>query len=208
MAKVEGKKHAIGGNSPTNDAKNSIQFEQPYCIRAVIEGKVDFLFHRWSNESVAEKSNAKKGSAIKKTDDLESYVHRHPNGNLCIMGEQFRMAMVTTAKFKQDPRSPRKSCYDLYKAAIVPVSYHCDLGVRDWDYVDQRRVVIQRNAITRSRPALNKGWKCEVQLEITLPEYVSHQDVYEVLSLAGRINGLGDFRPTFGRFIITEFEKI
>ena len=202
------KNKVIGGESPTNDAATIIKFEEPFCVRALIEGTADLLFHRWSNEGVAEKSKAKKGSAAKKTDDLESYVHRHENGNLCLLGEQFRMALVATAKFKQDPRSPRKSASDLYKAGIMPISIHCDLGVKEWDYIDMRRVVIQRAAITRCRPALKKGWRSEVILQINLPEYIEPNDVHEVLSLAGRVNGMGDFRPTYGRFIVKEFEKL
>jgi hypothetical protein len=198
----------IGGDSPTNDAKKLIEFEEPYCLRAVIQGTADLLFHRWSNESVAEKTNARKGSKAKKTDDVESYVHRNENGNICILGEQFRMAIIATAKFKQDPRSPRKSASDLYKAGIIVLTEYADLGVKDWDYLDARRVVIQRSAITRQRPALKKGWKCEIIIQINLPEYISSEEVYELLVLAGRVNGMGDFRPTYGRFIVTEFEKL
>jgi hypothetical protein len=198
----------IGGESPTNDAKGLISFEEPYCIKATIKGTADLLFHRWSNEGVAEKSAARKGSKAKKTDDLESYVHRNDEGNLSLLGEQFRMAIVHTAKFKQDPRSPRKSALDLYKAGIIVISEYCDLGVKDWDYVDARRVVIQKSAITRQRPALKRGWSCEVIIQINLPEYISSDEVCELLVLAGRINGMGDFRPTYGRFIVTNFERI
>lgn len=201
-------KHAIGGDSPTNDSKRMIEFEEPYLLKVTVQGTADLLFHRWSNEGVAEKSKAKKGSKAKKTDDIESYVHRNENGNLCLLGEQFRMAIIATSKFKQDPRSPRKSAMDLYKAGIIVVSHFVDLGIKDWDYVDQRRVVIQKSAITRSRPALKSGWKGEVVIQVNLPEYISADEVYELLVLAGRINGMGDFRPTYGRFIVTNFEKL
>lgn len=202
------KKMIIGGESPSNDAKPFIEMEIPYTVRAVIKGTADLLFRKWSNEDVAEKSKSKKGSAARKTDNIETFVHRNEQGNLCLLGEQFRMAIIATAKFKQDPRSPRKSAQDLFKAGIVALQNHVDLGVKDWDYVDRRRVVIQKNAITRSRPALQAGWTCEVFLQINLPEYISSDDVYELLVLAGRVNGVGDFRPTFGRFIVTEFARL
>lgn len=198
----------IGGESPTNDAKKTIKFEEPYCLKAVIQGTADLLFHRWSNEDIQEKSNARKGSRAKKTDNIENFVHRDDEGNICLLGEQFRMAIIATSKFKQDPRSPRKSAMDLYKAGFIILTEKSSLGVKDWDYLDARRVVIQKSAITRQRPALNKGWKCEILIQVNLPEYISSDDVYELLALAGRINGIGDFRPTFGRFIVTEFEKL
>ena len=202
------KKIEIGGSSPTNDSKKLIEFEEPYLLKATIEGTADLLFHRWSNEDVAEKSAARKGSKAKKTDNIESYVHRNELGNLSLLGEQFRMALIASAKFKQDPRSPRKSASDLYKAGILILNTYADLGKKEWDYIDQRRVVIQRSAITRSRPALKKGWTCEIEIQVNLPEYISHEEVYELLVLAGRVNGVGDFRPTYGRFIVTNFEKL
>lgn len=70
---------------------------------------------------------------------------------------------------------------------------------------ERRRVVIQRNAVTRERPALRAGWKATVQLMVNLPEYVSPQELNEVLGMAGRLVGVGDFRPSFGRFLITKF---
>lgn len=202
------KKIEIGGDSPSNDAKILIQFEEPYVLRATIQGTASLLFHRWSNEGVAEKSKARKGSKAKKTDNIESYVHRNEEGNLCLLGEQFRMALIATSKFKQDPRSPRKSAMDLYKAGIIVLTDFVDLGVKDWDFVDMRRVVIQKSAITRSRPALKPGWSGTVDIQVNLPEYIAPEDVYELLVLAGRINGIGDFRPTYGRFIVTEFKKL
>lgn len=202
------KNYEIGGESPTNDAKRLVEFEEPYLVEATLQGTADLLFHRWSNEAVEEKSKARKGSKAKKTDDLESFVHRNNEGNLCLLGEQIRMALVCTAKFKQDPRSPRKSAMDLYKAGIIVLSHFVDLGVKDWDYIDKRRVVIQRSAITRSRPALKSGWKGTATIQVNLPEYISPEEVFELLVLSGRINGMGDFRPSYGRFIITEFKKI
>jgi len=192
--------------NPSNDAESIIAMDQPYRVLAKIHGVAPFLFHRWSVDAVEAKSKAAKGSKAKKEDDLESYVYRNDAKVLCIPAEQFRMSIVLAAKFKQDPRSPRKSAMDLFKAAIFPTEEYCSTGKRDWDYIDRRRVMVQRNGITRSRPALLAGWDCELQLEVVLPEYVSPELLNEVLQLAGRINGVGDFRPTCGRFQVTSFK--
>jgi hypothetical protein len=72
--------------------------------------------------------------------------------------------------------------------------------------LDQRRVMVQRNGITRSRPALLKGWRAEFELLVQVPEYVPPSDLQDVLTNAGRLIGLGDFRPTYGRFMVTRFE--
>jgi hypothetical protein len=87
--------------------------------------------------------------------------------------------------------------------AIEPL---CSLGVKDWSYVDQRRVMIQRNAITRKRPAMDTGWKVEFLIQVLLPEYITGEILNEVIQSAGRLIGIGDFRPTYGRFQVAHFD--
>jgi len=82
------------------------------------------------------------------------------------------------------------------------------LGVKDWDYLDRRRVLIQRSAVTRFRPALKTGWTAKFILGVIVPEYVSEEVLREIIILAGRLVGLGDFRPTFGRFDIVSWRQI
>lgn len=193
---------------PTNGAKTCIETEVPYVAEITIQGAADFLFHRWNSDAVDAKSSAKKGSAAKRTDDLESYVYRNNKGDLAIPGEYLRMAIIGAAKFRQDPRSPRKSAMDLFKAGVVSVTPLASLGLKDWDYEDRRRVVIQRSAITRTRPAMKSGWIVKIQLQINLAEYISPTLLNEVIAQAGKLIGIGDFRPTFGRFQVVKFEII
>jgi len=189
----------------SNDAKDIIESDAPYIVDIEIEGTAPILFHRWSVEGVAAKAKAPKGSKSKKEDDLETYIYRNDKGELCIPSEYLRMAIVNAAKFKQDPRSPRKSAMDLAKAGVVCLDDLCSTGKKDWDFVDQRRVMIQRNGITRCRPALFSGWKIECHLSIVLPQYLPPQFTHELVQAAGMFCGLGDFRPTYGRFQITKF---
>jgi hypothetical protein len=189
----------------TADANEIISFSEPYSVLVSLEGTAPFLFRRWSNEAVEAKSKAAKNSKAKKTDDVESFVYRTPGGNLAIPGEYLRMSIIGAARFRQDPRSPRKSAMDLYKAGIVVIDELADVGKADWDYLDARRVTIQRAGITRIRPALAKGWVAKFTLEVLLPEYISPSDLRDVIVDAGRLVGVGDFRPSFGRFGIQSY---
>ncbi len=65
------------GPEPSNGAAPDIEFEQPYVVEFTIEGVSALLFYRWNNEAVAEKASARKGSAAKKSDNVESYVARN-----------------------------------------------------------------------------------------------------------------------------------
>lgn len=202
----------IGGEVPTNGAEDTFLIGQPYIANVSLCGTADYLFHAWNVESVEAKSKAAKGSDAKKTDDLESYVYRDDKGQLAIPGIQIRMALVNAARYLQDPRSPRKSAMDLFKAGIVVLGKRSPVitaatgkFTTTWDYVDRARVVIQRNAVTRSRPALKEGWAVDFDIQVLLPEYISQKILHESLVKAGMFCGIGNNRPSYGRFRITKF---
>ena len=196
-------------NGVSNDGENSILMTAPYVAEIQITGTAPILFHRWSVEAVAEKAAAKKGSAAKKTDDVESYVYRCDDGTIGIPGRYLVGSLTNpkngAAKYLQDPRSPRKSALDLFKAGVIPLTLLASTGRPSWDFIDQQRVTIQGSGITRSRPALNAGWSAEFEIQVLTPEYISRDLLLEVLVQAGRLVGIGDFRPTYGRFQITKF---
>lgn len=196
----------------TNGAQDIIETNIPYIVHVTITGSADLLLHAWNCEAVEAKSSAKKGSDAKKSDNLESYVRRNDEGVICLPSEYLRMSIVNAAKFRQDPRSPRKSAMDLYKAALVslvPLSPIVNVTgelPKMWDYEHKCRVQVQRNGITRIRPAFKEGWRVEVPIMCNLPEYVSPKDLNEVIGQAGRLIGVGDFRPSYGRFQVIRFD--
>lgn len=200
MAKVE------NVTEKTNGGKKVINDGQPYTVIVTLEGSSDLLFHAWNAEAVDEKAKGSKGSKSKKEDDVESYVYRCDDGTLGIPGEYLRQAIINAAKFRQDPRSPRKSAMDLFKAGVISLTHLASVGKVQWDYLDKRRVTIQRNGINRTRPALKAGWQATFEIAVNLPEYIDRNMLREVIEQAGRLIGLADFRPTFGRFGIVKFE--
>jgi len=172
------------------------------------------LFHRWNVEGIDAKGKAAKGSAAKKSDNVESYVYRNDDNLICLPGEYVRQSMIHAAKYRQDPRSPRKSAMDLYKAGIVSLTMLAPVltskGIAtsaedepSWDYEHRGRVVVQRAGITRTRPAFKLGWKTTMTFLVNLPEYIPLRDFQDVLVNAGRLVGVGDFRPSYGRFSVS-----
>src|SRR5262245_11047382 len=205
---------AIG--SVTNDADVVIALNRPYTAQIDIEGVAALLCHRWSDDAVAAKASAAKGSAAKKTDDIESYVYRTPDGHVGLSGTQMFGAICGpqgAAKYRQDPRSPRKSALDLFRAGVAVLDDVTPL-LRDgrlcstWDYLDRRRVTVQRAGVTRVRPAFVVGWRATFTIQVALAAYISPQILNEVIVDAGRLCGVGDFRPTFGRFNVVRFEVL
>ncbi len=195
----------INKSEVTNGAEAVFSASMPYHVSVTIEGSADLLFHRWNTEAVDAKAKAAKNSAAKKSDNIESYVYRNDKRELALPGEYLRQSIIHSAKFKQDPRSPRKSAMDLYKAGVISLTPLASLGVKDWDYLDTRRVMVQRNGINRVRPAMKAGWKATFELMVNTPEYIDRNSLREIIEQAGRLIGVGDFRPTYGRFGIIEF---
>lgn len=203
---LNGKKGTALGEDPTNDAEAPLTTSLPYVASITLEGTSALLFHRWSNEDVAAKGAAAKNSAAKKTDNVEAYVARCDDGTIGIPGEYLRQSLIGAARYRQDPRSPRKSAMDLFKAAIVSLTECASLGKAEWDYLDRRRVTVQRNGITRVRPAFLAGWQAEFELMCNLPEYLPAPSLLDALVAAGKFVGVGDFRPSYGRFAVVRFD--
>lgn len=199
----------------TNDA---LVGPAPFTAHVTVTGTSTLLFHRWSNEAVAEKAAAAKGSKAKKEDDVESYVYRDRDGRICLPGRYLLGSMIDprngAAKYKQDPRSPRKSALDLFRAGVIattelaPISSASNPSAptQVWDYLDAQRVTVQRAGVTRIRPAFLSGWTAALSLTVLTPEYISPALLLDVLSMGGRLVGVGDFRPTYGRFAVTKFD--
>lgn len=209
---------AVGINN-ANDAEWEIQTAIPYIVNVTVEGTATILLHRWSNEAVAEKAAAAKNSAAKKSDNVESYVYRDTDNNVCLPGRYLVGSLTDprngSAKYRQDPRSPRKSALDLFRAGVVPLTELApiypagsDVPAKTWDFLDSQRVMVQRAGITRVRPAFLPGWTASFDLTCLTPEYISPQALLETLTMAGRVVGVADYRPTYGRFAITRFEVV
>jgi hypothetical protein len=206
---------AMGGDV-SNGGQGGIEMSAPYRVLVQITGDTPMLFHRYQVDVVETSTAAARGSKAKTTEDPENYVWRNDEGIICLPGEYLRCSMSSNngaAKYQTDPRSPRKSALDLYKASIVPLTRLAPITRADgelaeaWDYVDKRRVVI-RGAVPRTRPAFNAGWHAEIELMVLTPEYIDPRSLHRTLNDAGRLVGIADFRPTFGRFSVTHYEVL
>ncbi len=193
-----------------NGGKRLIEEGEPYIAHVTLKGVSSMLFHSYDVHSVGVKTGSGKGSAAKKTDDIDSYVYRvsEDDERLGVPGMNFCRALAIAAKSVSDPRSPRKSMMDLVAASVIPLDevapFHTN--VTTWDFVDTRRVVIQRNGIPRQRPGMNKGWKITFHVAVHAPEYIPPDTLHMLAVRAGQFQGLCDYRPTFGRFAVVKFE--
>lgn len=191
-------------------ANELIAMTAPYQLEVSIVGVAPIIFHAWNIEAVEEKAAAKKGSDAKKTDNVESYLYRDDDGHIGIPGVAFSACLREAGRYERDPRSPRKSAMDLLRAGVVPLDVVAPLEplVNEPDFLHRARVTVQRAAITRTRPAMNTGWSCTFNLLIATPEYLGVPMMASLLTSAGRLCGLCDHRPTYGRFAVKRIRVV
>lgn len=66
------------------------------------------------------------------------------------------------------------------------------------------RVVVSRSAVARSRLMIAPGWELDFTTEVHDPQVLA-STLREILAEAGRMAGIGDFRPRHGRFELASF---
>lgn len=86
----------------------------------------------------------------------------------------------------------------------VPISVSgerlvCDEFVKDFDNIDYRPVVIQRSRTMRARPIVRE-WSSVHEFTL-LEDVIDVDNLVPILERAGRLVGLGDWRPTYGTYV-------
>lgn len=165
-------------------------------INVAIEGIAPLLQHRFF-ESIGGKPDPNKTDI----ELAEPYLYKDEDGKIYQPCEHIEGAMQKAAvnfKFKG-----KKTYKDFIKSGLFVKPYTIVHKLQKW-VVDKRPVVIQRSKIMRIRPRFDK-WALEFQFEINNAE-LSYKTLNEILIYSGRYVGIGDYRPKFGRFIVTRYE--
>ena len=74
----------------------------------------------------------------------------------------------------------------------------------DKRFVDIRAAKLQKAATVMRTRARFDQWDAEFEV-MAINELVSIGDVERFLRAAGMVKGIGDYRPKFGRFVVTDF---
>jgi len=189
--------------------------QMPYVVDVTIKGTADLFFHRYNVEEVEEKANLPRGSKLKKIDNVDAYVWRDHEDYLCLPGYYLRASLAKVGKNFQDPRSSRgKQAVELVNEVISVQPALARIRTdgkerQEWDYVDKRRVVVQRAAVARSRPCFRPAWEADFQVACAAPGWLPPRQLYQMIIQAGMFQGVGDARTIgYGRFAVTKFEVI
>jgi hypothetical protein len=138
-------------------------------------------------------------------DQAERSTYRDEDGNLVMPSMAFRAAMLKAATGRKIGKASAKS---IVSASIFPSEQHCVLlgktGKPLTTYKIHRcRAVVQRQGVLRARPMI-EDWRTDLALDIDTDMMPDITVVAQLLNIAGKIAGVGDWRPSqsgvFGRF--------
>jgi hypothetical protein len=133
-------------------------------------------------------------------------LYRNKDGKIYQPAVHLEGAMINGAKsFKM---KGRKTYMEFFKSsvAVMPQEIPFKTPEDPENYeIDERPVVIQRNRVLAWRP-MWKEWEFDFTIRILQDDMIDDVTVKEILESAGAYQGIGSFRPKFGRFEVTKFE--
>ena len=129
-------------------------------------------------------------------EEAEKGAYRDEDGFLYLPSEAFRASIMHGAGGRRIGRTAARTVLAGSVFTISPSTYliHPESSERLREYrVHVARVVVQRSSILRARPEIER-WACLLDLELDF-DFTNQKQVEELLNIAGRISGVGDFRP-------------
>jgi len=190
-----------------------------YAIQAEIAGVAPLIQHRFPMPDLATMAKGGRKSTGSKdyTQEWRDYFYATSDGKIYQPSSHIEGAMIKAAASFKVTGKRGKSYKDLFSANIFIDPTEILHGVNvpdeldtDGDkplYLDVRPVVVSRARVVRIRPTFKPGWKLAFTINI-IDDEISAEIVNDVLTLAGKAVGIGDYRPKFGRFMITRFDAV
>lgn len=175
-------------------------------IKVSIKGVAPLLQHKMSIEQEAQlASKTKKVAGQSKSDKPEDYLYLI-NGVICQPAEHILQAIIKQLSNYKIQGKGKKSYKDLGKGSLNVFPEYIPHDIQKW-VEDVRTVVIPatRGRSVRVRPRFDE-WSFSFVIEI-FNDDLPIEVVKGALDDAGREGGIGDYRPRFGRFIVTSFKE-
>jgi len=176
-----------------------------YNVR--IKGTRPLFHHRFP----AEEESGKRTTTHDAKEEAASGLYKNKDGVPIQPSVHLEGAMINAAKmFKW---KGRKTYMDVFESSVfvlpleIPFAYPEDpLGY----VVDERPVRIPPKTGARvlgRRPRWDE-WEFEFQIQVLQPDNLTGTQLKDILEYAGSFKGIGDYRPKFGTFVVTKFEKV
>jgi len=176
-------------------------------IEVTIKGTAPLLQHKMTVEQEAQlESRTKKVAGQSKGDNPEDFLYAI-DGKIYQPAEHMLQAIIKQLSNYKIQGKGKKTYKEIGKGGLNIMPEMLLHKIQTWT-VDSRTVVIPatKGRCIRKRPRLD-NWEFDFIIEVissSLPVEV----IKCALDDAGREGGIGDYRPRFGRFIVTKFKPL
>jgi hypothetical protein len=137
-------------------------------------------------------------------EEFEMGAYKLVDGTFVQPGEHIYQSMVKAAAGFQIQGGGKKTYKDSVKGSVLVSPEYIPHEIQDVK-VDIRPVKIGMSRIIRHRPWIPQ-WKLNFEIQI-LDDNIPMEVINSILVKAGQTVGIGDYRPRFGRFMVTKFEE-
>lgn len=178
-------------------------------FKVAIKGIAPLLQHRFDPDKLTDikkKRGDKKLSDAEKRLLAEQFLYR--SGKKVVQpSSHIEGAMIKAATELRLSGSGKKTYKDLVKSSVFVFPEMIPHKNQDWT-IDERAAV---NPTTRGRTMCYRPrfeeWALEFEMEVN-DDRADADAIKEILTIAGVRNGIGSYRPRFGRFEIVKFEEV
>lgn len=152
------------------------------------------------------KPSRTKADEWEQTDEMFEARQYRENGQLVLPARMWKAALKDAARVSGIKQSGKRSNYKSLVSAmiVIPNSLKLDQSPADLrrqeDYVKMKAT---QGRILRLRPALDT-WSGTLDLVVLDESQFPSSIVIELLKFAGQFIGVGDYRPEYGRFNVSE----
>jgi len=180
-----------------------------------IEGTSPLLMHNPAGMLVPKdnKPTTKAKSIPAPADEAEAGTYRAEDGRLYfpMIGAKRGVLLASTGKKIGKNAAPKMVRAGLFEADERMFFYHPETKEPLFDYeIFSASVVIMRSRVVHHRPKV-WPWAATVLFEVN-DDYLAPQHVNDLLEEAGKLAGLGDWRPEksgrYGRYRVTGYQAI
>jgi len=138
-------------------------------------------------------------------EEAESALYKDSKGNIIVEAKSILACLRTVAVNYKIPGRGKKTFKDFVYAGVQIDPLEIPLISKGGWELDKQVVVVNRSRIVRARPRFD-DWKLRFNAELVDP-IIRGTDLKQFFMDAGKYNGLLDFRPLYGLFELTHFEK-
>lgn len=176
-------------------------------INVTIKGTAPLLQHKMTTEQEAQlASKTKKSAGQSKADKPEDFLYKIGD-KIVQPSEHILQAIIKQLSNYKIQGKGKKTYKELGKGSLNITPEYIEHKNQLW-ITDTRTVIIPatKGRVVRNRPRLNE-WELAFTIEL-INDDLPVEVVKSALDDAGRESGIGDYRPRFGRFIVTTFNEV